>query len=70
VQFYNQGYATTYDTYEKLFIEAGGDWNHSSVSEIISSGIPKEYIVLGKPVSPGDATNTGYVSPANLGQWA
>jgi len=33
-------------------------------------GIPKEYIILGKPVTPGDATNTGYVSPANLGTWA
>jgi len=36
----------------------------------MKAGVPKEKIVLGKPVSPGDATNTGWVSAGNLGAWA
>ena len=37
--------------------------------EIIARGIPSNKIIVGKPATPGDATNTGYVSPATLGTW-
>ena len=39
VQFYNQG-SSSYDTYDKLFFEAGGYFPTTSVSEMIASGIP------------------------------
>ena len=34
------------------------------------AGVPKEMIVIGKQVTQGDASNTGLVSPNDLGRWA
>ena len=49
VQFYNQG-DTNYDSYELLFIDAKyGEWNGTSVKQIMDLGIPKEKIIVGKP---------------------
>jgi hypothetical protein len=36
---------------------------------MINNGIPKKKIIIGKPISTGDATNTGWVSPASLGKF-
>lgn len=37
---------------------------------MINNGIDKKKIIIGKPVNSGDATNTGWISPANFGDWA
>jgi len=42
----------------------------TAVSDIIAAGIPKEMIVVGKPVLKTDADNTGWVDPSELGTWA
>jgi hypothetical protein len=66
VQFYNQG-DTHYDTYEGLFLNSGGFFTGTAVKEIISRGIPPKKIVVGKPVTPADATNSGYMESGILG---
>jgi len=54
-----------------LFIHSEGTkWNHTAVGDIIGYGIPKEKIVIGKPVTKGDATNTGWIEAADLGAWS
>lgn len=40
------------------------------MKEMMDKGIPKEKIVIGKPVTTADATNTGWVSAINLHNWA
>jgi len=60
VQFYNQG-TSTYDSYATLFQTANGWATGTSVHQLISAGIPASRIVVGKPITTGDATNTGYV---------
>jgi hypothetical protein len=61
VQFYNQ-VDSRYDSYDELFIKASGSqFNGTSVKEIADRGISLEKIVVGKPLVPGDAANTGYV---------
>jgi chitinase len=67
VQFYNQG-NNTYDSYQKLFVESGGHFPGTSVKEISQRGIPLDKIVVGKPVTTGDATNTGYMDKHALGE--
>jgi hypothetical protein len=53
---------TTYDTYELLFIDAKyGEWNGTAVKQIAAKGVPLDKIVVGKPVTPADASNTGYI---------
>ena len=54
-----------------LFIDAKyGDWNGTAVKQIMDKGVPKEKILLGKPATPNDATNTGYVNWGDLHDWA
>ena len=66
MQFYNQ-LDDTFDSYEKLFTQAvGGD----SVKELTGRGVPLNKIVVGKPVTPKDAYNTGFVNQTDLGVWA
>lgn len=36
----------------------------------MDAGIPKEKIVVGKPVTRQDASNTGWVSASDLHDWA
>jgi len=68
IQFYNQG-STTYDSYESLFIKSQPPFVGTSIKEIIElAGIPIHKIVLGKPATPQDAANTGYVAPSTLGK--
>lgn len=60
IQFYNQG-STTYDTYEKLFLESGGVFPLTSVKEIADTGVPLDKIILGKPAAKKDVANTGFI---------
>lgn len=68
VQFYNQG-DTKYDTYEALFESSGSFFSGTSVKQIIARGIPAKKIVIGKPVTAADASNTGAVESTDLGSW-
>jgi chitinase len=61
VQFYNQG-NTEYNSYEKLFLKSGSYFSGTSVNELIQRGIPSNKIVVGKPVTQGDAANSGLVN--------
>jgi len=65
IQFYNQG-TSTYDTYNTLFKESNGWATGTSVEELVAKGIPLSRIVIGKPVTTGDADNTGYVQVDTL----
>lgn len=68
VQFYNQ-VEDTYDSYETLFLESPEPFVETAYKEIIEhTGIPLSKLVLGKPATPADASNTGYVEPAQLGK--
>ncbi|KAJ3067041.1 hypothetical protein HDU98_009736 [Podochytrium sp. JEL0797] len=66
IQFYNQGANTAYDTCATLLTKSGGDWPGTSVFEIAAKGIPLNKIVIGKPITPAGASNTGYMAPASL----
>jgi chitinase len=68
VQFYNQG-LSTYDSYDTLFKVSNGWSTGTAVKQLISSGIPMNKIVVGKPATQADATNTGTVSSSDLGNW-
>ena len=65
VQFYNQG-STTYDDHTTLFVTSNGWSLGTSVNEIAEKGIPLSQIVVGKPIAPGDAANSGYVQVEEL----
>lgn len=67
VQFYNQG-DTKYDTYEGLFLNSGGYFTGTAVKEIIKRGVPGKKLVVGKPVTPSDATNSGWMELSVLGE--
>ena len=70
VQFYNQ-VNSKYNSYEELFIHASGDvFNGTAVKEIAARGIPLKKIVVGKPVTLRDVSNTGFVNQTDLGSWA
>ncbi len=66
IQFYNQG-DTKYDTYDGLFVNSGGYFTGTAVKEIIKRGVPAKKLVVGKPVSPGDAMNSGWMDSSVLG---
>ncbi|ORY50409.1 glycoside hydrolase [Rhizoclosmatium globosum] len=65
VQYYNQGSAS-YDTCETLFYQAGAWAAGSSVFEIAAAGVPLNKIVVGKPITPQGAANTGYMDAYSL----
>jgi chitinase len=65
IQFYNQ-VEDAYTNFTTLFESSGGPWNKTSVMELNARGIPLNKIVIGKPVTQADASNTGYVAPADL----
>ena len=60
IQFYNQD-STTYSSCGGLMDKADGWATGTAVQELVANGIPLERIVVGKPMTPGDATNTGYM---------
>ena len=65
IQFYNQA-TSAYSTYQSLFLTSDGWATGTAVQQIADKGIPLEKIVVGKPVTPVDAANTGYVAPDAL----
>jgi len=65
VQFYNQA-TTSYDTCETLFDKANGWATGTAVKEMVANGIDASKIVIGKPATPADAENTGYMHPDAL----
>jgi len=65
IQFYNQG--NLYNSYETLFIN-NPSMPETSVKEMNANGIPFEKMVVGKPITTGDASN-GYVDPCTLYKW-
>ena len=67
IQFYNQA-TSAYSTYQSLFLTSDGWATGTAVQQIANKGIPMEKIVVGKPVTQGDAApaNTGYVAPDAL----
>jgi len=62
IQFYNQG-DTKYETCDELFTTSGGYFPGTAVHEIEKAGVDISKIVIGKPATPADATNTGYMHP-------
>lgn len=68
VQFYNQG-DSRYDTFQGLFEQSGGFFSGTSLRQIINRGVPANKLVIGKPVTQGDASNTGWVDHSQLGEW-
>jgi len=65
IQFYNQG--NLYNSYETLFLK-NPEMEETSVKEMNENGIPFEKMVIGKPITTGDASN-GYVDPCTLYKW-
>jgi len=60
VQFYNQG-SSAYTNYETLFQQSDGWSTNTAIMQMQKAGIPLSRIVIGKPVSSADASNTGYI---------
>jgi chitinase len=52
-----------------LFSSSTGPCSGTSVKELIAKGIPANKIVVGKPATPQDVSNTGYVDSKTLGTW-
>ncbi|MEO5335308.1 MAG: glycoside hydrolase family 18 protein [Magnetospirillum sp. WYHS-4] len=67
IQFYNQ-MSTGYDSCTTLIDQADGWATGTAVKQLIAAGIPQTRIVIGKPMTPGDAApgNTGYMPVENL----
>lgn len=69
IEYYNQN-NTKYDSYQELFTKTTqGDFPGTSVQQIHALGVPLNKIVVSKPVLQTDA-GSGWVSAANLGEWA
>lgn len=66
IQFYNQG-ANMYETAADLFETSGGWAKGTSVNEMVASGVDPLKIVIGKPATVGDASNS-YMDPSVLDQ--
>lgn len=64
VQFYNQG-STMYNNASDIFNISGGWAPMTSVNEMIANGVEATKIVIGKPASPGDASNS-YMLPSDI----
>jgi len=67
IQFYNQA-TSSYSSYTALFQTSDGWANGTAVYQIAKS-VPVTKLIVGKPVTTGDATNTGYVSVSNLASY-
>jgi len=67
IQFYNQA-TTTYSTYADLFQTSDG-WSNGTAVYQIAKSVNVAKLIVGKPVTTGDATNTGYVTENNLSQY-
>eukprot|EP01087_Luapelamoeba_hula_P009078 TRINITY_DN231_c1_g1_i1.p1 TRINITY_DN231_c1_g1~~TRINITY_DN231_c1_g1_i1.p1 ORF type:complete len:321 (+),score=53.23 TRINITY_DN231_c1_g1_i1:182-1144(+) len=65
-QFYNQG-ASCYTSYQGLFVDSSScsAFPGTALQQIAAYGVPKEKIVVGKPVTTADG-GSGYVDPNTL----
>lgn len=69
-QFYNQA-DTQYNTYQELFVHSTGTkFNNTAVKEVVARGVDQSKIIIGKPATPRDATNTGYITAEQFGAFA
>lgn len=64
IQFYNQG-STMYNNGSDIFNVSGGWAPKTSVNEMIAAGVQATKIVIGKPASTGDASNS-YMLPSDI----
>lgn len=48
-------------------MSSGGYFTGTAVKEIIKRGVPAKKLIVGKPVAPGDAMNTGWMDSSALG---
>lgn len=70
VQYFNQG-DTKYDSYQELYQSTSGVFAGTAVKQIHDRlNVPLEKIIVSKPVTQSDASNTGWVSPSSLGDWS
>jgi len=67
IQFYNQ-VSTTYATYNYLFVASDG-WATNTAVMQIAAKVTVSKLVIGKPVTTGDQTSTGYIPVATLSQY-
>jgi chitinase len=67
VQYFNQN-TSKYANYNEIFIQAAGEYQGTAVSELIRTGIDQKKIVVGKPVTPTDATSGGWIDPSVVGE--
>lgn len=69
IQYYNQstsGYQA-YDSYDKIFPKNfNGEPNPTSIESITASGIAADKLLVGKPITPADVNNTGYIKLSDL----
>jgi chitinase len=64
IQFYNQG-TTMYQNADDIFNTSAGWAPETSVNEMIANGVDPSKIVIGKPATVGDASNS-YMAPADI----
>jgi len=56
----------TYSSYEEIFTDSGDIVPGTSIMEISKKGVPLGMLVVGKPMIPENAYNTGYVPYSEL----
>ncbi len=49
-------------------MKSEGFFNGTAVQEIIKRGVPANKLVVGKPVTPSDAMNSGWMNIDSLGE--
>jgi len=71
IQYYNQadGQVPSYLTYTSQFIRAD-DFKGTAVAELITRGIPAEFLVVGKLTQVTDGWGITWVSPQTIHTWA
>lgn len=64
IQYYNQGNweYQSYENYSSLFDEQyNAIKNPTSTQSILKQGVPAHKLIIGKPITPADVNNTGYI---------
>jgi len=67
IQYYNQG--ATYLDYQTQFINDDNYHPDTAVAQLISRGLPKEIIIVGKLMQSTDGQSASWVSPQIIAQW-
>lgn len=67
IQYYNQG--ATYLTYQQQFINNDNFHPLTAIAQLITRGIPKEVIVMGKLTQATDGQAASWVSPETIHSW-